>query len=113
MLGGMETSRTATAVDTLTDAGSDAAAEGVEGNARLPGIVAAVLFFVLAAEAVTLLGVRQMLSVHVFVGVMLIPLVVLKTASTGYRIVRYYSGDPAYRRKGPPHPVLRVTGPFL
>jgi hypothetical protein len=112
----MEPTRAATALDVPVAAGADAAegdAGGVEGNARLTGIVAAVLFFVLAAEAVTLLGVRQMLSVHVFVGVMLIPLVVLKTASTGYRIVRYYSGDPEYRRKGPPHPVLRVTGPFL
>jgi hypothetical protein len=86
---------------------------GVEGNGRLTGIVAAVLFFVLAAEAVTLLQVRQLISVHVFVGVMLIPLVVLKSASTGFRMARYYSGDAAYRRKGPPHPVLRVTGPLL
>ena len=86
---------------------------GVEGNARLTGIVAAVLFFVLAAEGVTLLQIRQLISVHVFIGMLLVPLVVLKTMSTGYRMVRYYRGDPAYRRKGPPHPILRVTGPFL
>lgn len=86
---------------------------GAEGNGRLTGIVAAVLFFVLAAEGVTLLQIRQLISVHVFVGVMLIPLVVLKSASTGYRMLRYYSGDAAHRRKGPPHPILRVTGPFL
>ena len=67
----------------------------------------------LAAEAVTLLQVRQLISVHVFVGVLLIPLVLLKTASTGYRFVHYYKGDPAYRRKGPPHPILRITGPIL
>ena len=86
---------------------------GVEGNGRLTGIVAAVLFFVLAAEAVTLLQVRQLISVHVFVGMLLVPLVLLKTASTTYRMIHYYRGDPDYRRKGPPHPVLRVTGPFL
>jgi hypothetical protein len=86
---------------------------GVEGNARLTGIVAAALFVVLAAEAVTLLQVRQLISVHVFVGMLLVPLVVLKTVSTGYRFAHYYAGDPAYRRKGPPHPILRVTGPIL
>jgi len=86
---------------------------GVEGNGRLTGIVAAVLFFVLAAEVVTLLQIRQLISVHVFVGMLLVPLVLLKTATTTYRMIHYYRGDAAYRRKGPPHPVLRVTGPLL
>jgi hypothetical protein len=108
--------RTATRPEAPGDAPvgeSAASAGGVEGNARLTGIVAAVLFVVLAAEAVTLLQIRQLISVHVFVGVLLIPLVLLKKASTGYRFVHYYKGDPAYRRKGPPHPILRITGPIL
>jgi hypothetical protein len=33
--------------------------------------------------------------------------------STGYRFVMYYRGDPAYRRKGPPHPILRILGPVV
>jgi hypothetical protein len=44
---------------------------------------------------------------------LLVPLVGLKVASTSYRIGRYYQGDPAYRRKGPPPIVLRVIGPLV
>jgi hypothetical protein len=30
-----------------------------------------------------------------------------------YRFGHYYAGDPPYAEKGPPHPLLRVTGPLL
>jgi hypothetical protein len=86
---------------------------GVEGNARLTGGAGAALFLILAVEAVTLLQIKQLISVHVFVGMLLVPLVLLKTTTTGYRFTHYYRGDPAYTRKGPPHPILRITGPFL
>jgi hypothetical protein len=33
--------------------------------------------------------------------------------STGYRFTLYYAGSQAYRRKGPPHPLLRLLGPLL
>jgi hypothetical protein len=86
---------------------------GVEGNARLTGGAGAALFVILAVEGVTILQVRQLISVHVFVGMLLVPLVLLKTATTGYRFAHYYTGDPSYRRKGPPLPILRFTGPLL
>jgi hypothetical protein len=86
---------------------------GVEGNARLTGGAGAALFVILAVEAVTLLQIKQLISVHVFVGMLLVPLVLLKTGTTGYRFAHYYRGQPTYRRKGPPHPVLRFTGPLL
>jgi hypothetical protein len=86
---------------------------GVEGNARLTGTTGAVLFVILAIEGVTILQVRQLISVHVFVGMLLVPFVLVKTATTGYRFARYYAGDPPYRRKGPPAPILRITGPLL
>ena len=86
---------------------------GVEGNARLTGLAGAALFVILAVEGLTLLQMHQLISWHVFVGMLLVPLVVLKTASTMYRFWHYYSGDPAYAEKGPPHPLLRVTGPLL
>jgi hypothetical protein len=54
-----------------------------------------------------------LISVHVFVGVLLLGPVLLKIASTGYRFLRYYGGSPPYRVKGPPHPVLRVLGPLV
>jgi len=93
-----------------SDAG---AAVGVEANARLTGSAAAVLFVLLALEGATVLEVGRLLGLHVFVGMLLLPPVVLKTLSTGYRIVHYYAGDPHYVRRGPPHPVLRVLGPIV
>jgi len=86
---------------------------GVEGNARLTGGAGAALFVILAVEGLTILQIRQLISVHVFVGLLLVPLVLLKTVSTGYRFGHYYTGDPPYREKGPPHPILRITGPLL
>jgi hypothetical protein len=86
---------------------------GVAGNARLTAANAAVLLVLLAIEGVTVLRVRALLSPHVFVGVMLIPPVLLKVASTGWRFTRYYTGAPAYRRKGPPPVLLRLLGPVV
>jgi hypothetical protein len=81
---------------------------GEEGNERLTATTAVVLLALLAIEGVTILRIRQLLSPHEFVGVLLIPPVVLKLVSTGYRFVSYYRGRPAYVRKGPPALLLRV-----
>jgi hypothetical protein len=48
-----------------------------------------------------------------FVGMLLVPPVLLKIGSTGWRFARYYAGTPAYRRKGPPPPLLRILGPVV
>ena len=89
------------------------AAEGVESNARLTSATAAVLFVLLAVEGVTVLQVRSLLSLHVFIGTALIGPAVLKIGSTTWRFARYYRGAPAYRRKGPPAPLLRLLGPVV
>ncbi|HWG73540.1 MAG TPA: hypothetical protein VG184_05755 [Acidimicrobiales bacterium] len=86
---------------------------GVESNSRLTGSTAAVLFVLLFAEGLTLVSVRSLLSWHVFIGMLLVPPVLLKIGSTGWRFVRYYRGAPAYRRKGPPPLLLRLLGPVV
>jgi hypothetical protein len=86
---------------------------GVESNARLTGSTAAVLLVLLAAEGVTVLRVHALLTPHVFIGMLLVPPVLLKMASTGWRFVRYYRGAPAYRHKGPPPLLLRLLGPVV
>jgi hypothetical protein len=93
-----------------TDVGVD---EGVEGNNRLTSANGMLLIAMLAVEGVTILSVRDMLTLHIFVGVMLLGPIVLKTASTGYRFLRYYRGAQPYVRKGPPHPILRLLGPVV
>jgi len=89
------------------------AEEGVESNARLTATTAVVLLVLLAAEGLTLLRVHSLLKPHVFIGMLLVPPVLLKMGSTGYRFVRYYLGSPAYRRRGPPPWFLRLLGPFV
>jgi hypothetical protein len=86
---------------------------GVAANARLTAASAAVLLVLLAAEGVTILRVRALLTPHVFIGVVLIPPVLLKMASTSWRFARYYRGAPAYRRKAPPPLLLRLLGPAV
>ena len=46
---------------------------GPEGNERLTAASGAVLFLLLAAEGVTILFIRPLLSTHVFIGMLLIP----------------------------------------
>jgi hypothetical protein len=86
---------------------------GVESNARLTGATAAVLLVLFAIEGVTVLKVRALLNWHVFIGMLLVPPVVLKMGSTTWRFARYYRGAPAYRRKGPPPALLRLLGPAV
>lgn len=81
---------------------------GTEGNARLTATTGAVLLALLAVEGVTILAIRQLLSLHVFIGLLLIPPVALKLAVTGYRFVRYYTRDVEYVRKGPPMLLMRM-----
>ena len=86
---------------------------GVEANERLTGSTAAVLLVLLAVEGFTVLRVHSMLTIHVFVGALLIPPIVVKISSTTWRFARYYLGSPEYRHKGPPPTALRVMGPFV
>ena len=89
------------------------ARDPVEANARLTSSTAVVLLVLFAVEGFTLLSVHRMLSLHVFVGLLLVPPVVVKVGSTGSRFVRYYLGSPSFRGKGPPPLVLRLLGPVL
>jgi hypothetical protein len=81
---------------------------GSAGNKQLTAVAAAILLLLLAIEGATLLNVRSLLTVHAFVGMLLIPLVALKLASTGWRMLRYYLGGKEYVEGGPPNVVLRV-----
>jgi hypothetical protein len=81
---------------------------GSDGNEQLTAVLATLLLVLLAIEGATLLNLGSWMTVHAFVGVLLIPVVALKLASTGWRMVRYYLGGEEYVRRGPPHVVLRA-----
>lgn len=86
---------------------------GVAGNEILTCAIAAVLTCLLLAEGVTLLRLGPLLVPHMFIGLVLVPLVLVKLGSTGYRFARYYARTPAYRQKGPPLLPLRLLAPVL
>jgi hypothetical protein len=81
---------------------------GVEGNSRLTAAAAAILIVLLAVEGATIPFLRSLLTVHVFVGMLLLGPVSLKLAATGYRFVRYYARTPEYVEKGPPAQLMRL-----
>jgi hypothetical protein len=82
---------------------------GAEGNSRLTAAVAAVLIVLLAVEGATIPFVHPLLTVHVFVGMLLLGPVALKLGTTGYRFVRYYTGSREYVAKGPPATFMRLV----
>jgi hypothetical protein len=84
-----------------------------ELNLRLTALTGALLLVLLAIEGITLISLRSMLSWHIFVGVLVVPVVLLKLASTGYRFLRYYTGRPDFVRAGPPPVLLRLLGPVV
>ena len=81
---------------------------GALGNHRLTSLVGLVLLLGLAVEGATIPFLGSLLSVHIFVGMLLLGPVALKLASTGYRMARYYTRGPEYVRLGPPAPLMRV-----
>jgi hypothetical protein len=84
---------------------------GVEGNARLTGYTAVLLLLPLGAEILT--GIRPGLEAHALIGFLLVPPVLLKLGSVGYRFARYYGGDPRYGAAGPPALGMRLLGPIV
>ena len=86
---------------------------GPAGNARLTACIGLGLLIAFLAELVTLLDVTGLISWHIVIGVLLIPPALAKTATTGWRILRYYTGNRAYRQAGPPPLLLRLLGPVV
>jgi hypothetical protein len=85
-----------------------------DGNRRLTAAVGVLLLApVLLEIATVLLGVHTFMSWHVFVGIALIPLVVLKLVTTGWRFARYYTRSRAYVAHGPPQAAMRLLAPLF
>jgi hypothetical protein len=97
----------------MAPSGQAARSGGAEGNERLTAMTGAVLLVLLAVECYTVLSIGRLLTLHVFLGMLLLGPVTLKAGSVLYRFARYYTGSAPYRRKGPPALLLRVIGPVI
>jgi hypothetical protein len=87
--------------------------DGVAGNEQLTALTGTVLLAGFALEGMTLLALGRLLTLHMFLGILLIGPVLLKIGSTGYRFIRYYNSSEGYVRKGPPAPIPRLLGPVV
>jgi hypothetical protein len=86
---------------------------GVEGNARLTAYTAIALVAPAVVVSYTGIVTGRLIPIHVLVGVLLVPPLLLKLGSVLYRFARYYSGEPRYRAAGPPTLGMRVLGGVL
>jgi hypothetical protein len=86
---------------------------GAEGNERLTAMTGSVLLVLLLVECYTILRIDHLLTLHVFLGMLLLGPVTLKAGLVLYRFARYYTGSGPYRRKGPPALLLRLIGPVI
>ncbi len=86
---------------------------GPAGNARLTAWLGLTLLALFLGELVTLVDVGRLVSWHIVIGLLLVPPSLAKTATTGWRMVRYYTGHAAYRQAGPPVLLLRLLGPLV
>ncbi|MBV9196578.1 MAG: hypothetical protein JO168_20770 [Solirubrobacterales bacterium] len=86
---------------------------GTTGNEQLTATAGAILLVLLPLLGLTIVLIGQLMSEHLFIGLLLLGPVGLKMASTGYRFARYYTHDPVYRHKGPPELVLRLIAPII
>src|SRR5215471_12487956 len=98
---------------TRTDERTGDGQSAVVGNERMTALAGAVLLVLILVELVSAAILHTLLSVHVFVGVLLAGPLVVKLGSTGNRFLRYYTGSPAFVRRGQPHLALRMLAPLL
>ncbi|MDA8080811.1 MAG: hypothetical protein M0Z96_04255 [Actinomycetota bacterium] len=82
-------------------------------NAKLTALTGLLIFVLLAIEGVTIPFIGPLFTVHAFIGWVLLPPILLKMASTSYRFVMYYIGNPRYSKAGPPKPLLRILAPLI
>lgn len=86
---------------------------GPAGNARLTAWTGLVLLVLILAEMLTVLDVHGLITWHIVLGTLLVPVALLKTASTSWRIGRYYTGHRPYQDAGPPPMPMRLLGPLV
>src|SRR5437868_5096001 len=66
-----------------------------------------------APKTLTTIALRSFLPEHVFLGMLLLPPVLLKFVSICWRFACYYARREAYVLAGPPRILLRMLAPFL
>jgi len=85
----------------------------IERNKRLTATSATVLFVLIIVELVITANLVELISYHIFVGILIAGPLVVKMCSTGHRFFSYYTKSPNFVKAGPPNILLRLLAPFL
>jgi succinate dehydrogenase hydrophobic anchor subunit len=85
----------------------------VLGNLRLTAITGLVLVLLLALVYGTGAFFGDLRAAHFFTGFLIVPPILIKLSSTGWRFVNYYAGSVRYRAAGPPWLLPRILGALL
>ena len=84
---------------------------GVEGNARLTGMTAVVLFVLLTAEGFTILRIGRLLTLHVVVGMVLVPPTLLENRKYDVAVCPVLPRFSRVHTQGPSTCAAQVVGP--
>ncbi len=81
--------------------------------ARLTSLLGILLFLLLAVEGISIPIVSKLMTLHVLVGMILVPVMALKIAVTSYRFTQYYLKKQDFVNAGPPWMPLRLIAPLI
>jgi hypothetical protein len=95
------------------DSTPDAARPVTEGNEALTSWTGLLLLPLLGLVGLTGVAFGSLWRAHFVVGILLVPVIGMKLATTTYRAVRYYTGSKKYRAAGPPELPARLLAPIL
>ena len=97
----------------LLDSTPEAASPATEGNEALTSWTGLLLLPLLGLVGLTGVAFGSLWRAHFVVGILLVPVLGMKLATTTYRAVRYYTGSKKYRAAGPPELSARLLAPVL
>ncbi len=81
--------------------------------ARLTSLLGILLFLLLAVEGISVPIISKLLTLHVLVGMILVPVMALKIGVTSYRFSQYYMKKQDFVSAGPPWMPLRIIAPII
>jgi hypothetical protein len=85
----------------------------VEGNRRLTGWLGLTLLVTLVVEYWTIWDREPRMPLHVTVGLLLIPIAIVKLAPVSWRMASYYLRREPWHAAGPPAWNMRIASPIL
>ncbi len=85
----------------------------VTAGARFSALFGVTLLVIFVFELLTVPFIAGAVGIHIIIGLVAVPLVLVKLATAAYRFTRFYAGDTEFVSAGPPWLPLRILAPLL